>query len=90
LCFNSNYKNLLAVKCIRSSESINSAERERQFGYISKLNSEYLVKYHDIFTFNNDLYVVMQYFGSGNLSDFINRYREGNKRIEEWVCFYFI
>jgi hypothetical protein len=32
----------------------------------------------------------MEYFKDGNLSDFIKEYREGNKRIEEWVYFYFI
>jgi serine/threonine protein kinase len=63
LCFNGkeNYNNLYAVKCIKSSES-NSAERERQFGYVSKLNSDYSVKYHETFTFNNDLYVALYYF----------------------------
>jgi hypothetical protein len=44
LCFNGKRENnLYAVKCIKSSESINSGDRERQFGYISKLNSPYLV-----------------------------------------------
>jgi serine/threonine protein kinase len=92
LCVNGkeNYSDLLALKRIESSQSINSAERERRFGYVSKLNSEYLVKYHETFTFNNDLYGVMQYFENGNLNDFIKRYQEGNKRIEEEVYFYFI
>jgi serine/threonine protein kinase len=92
LCFNGkgNYSNLYAVKCIKSSDSINSAERERRFGYVSKLNCDFLVKYRETFTFNNDLYVVMQYFENGNLNDFIKRYQEGNRRIEEWVYFYFI
>jgi serine/threonine protein kinase len=92
LCFNTkqNSKYLLAVKCIKSSQSINSAERERQFGYVSRLNSDYLVKYYETFTFNNDLYVVMRYFEKGNLHDFIKRYREENEKIEEWVYFYFI
>jgi serine/threonine protein kinase len=89
LCFNEkrNGNNLYAVKCIKSSESINSGKRERQFGYISKLNCQYLVKYYEAFIFINDLYVVMEYFENGNLSDFINRYRKGNKRIEEPVIF---
>jgi serine/threonine protein kinase len=52
--------------CIKSSELINSAKGEQQFGYVSKLNSPNLVKYYEIFTFNNDLYVVMQYFENGN------------------------
>jgi serine/threonine protein kinase len=92
LCFNKkkNNNNLYAVKCIKSSGSINSAKRERQFGYMSKLNSEYLVKYYETFTFNDDLYVVMDYFENGNLSDFINQYRKKNKGIEELVYFYFI
>jgi hypothetical protein len=92
LCFNEkgNDGNLYAVKCIKSSDSINSADRERRFGYVSKLNSYYLVKYHETFTFNNDLYVVMQYFKDGNLSDFIKQYQERNKRIEKYVYFYFI
>jgi serine/threonine protein kinase len=69
LCFNGkrNYNDLFAVKCIKCSDSINSADRERRFGYVSKLNSQYLVKYGETFTFNNDLYVVMQYFENGNL-----------------------
>jgi serine/threonine protein kinase len=92
LCFNGkrDYKKLLAMKCIKSSDLINSAKRERQFGYVAKLNSEYLVKYHETFTFYDDLYVVMEYFKDGNLSDFIKGYREGNKRVREWVYFYFI
>jgi serine/threonine protein kinase len=49
LCFNGKKKNsnLYAVKCIKSSDSINSAKRERQFGYLSKLNSNFLVKYFE-------------------------------------------
>jgi serine/threonine protein kinase len=88
LCFNGkeNYSNLYAVKCIKSS--INSADREQRFGYVSKLNYQYLVKYFETFTLNNDLYVVMEYFENGNLSDFIKQYGEKNKRIEEWVYFY--
>jgi serine/threonine protein kinase len=54
------------------------------------INSPYLVNYYEIFIFNNDLYVVMQYFKDGNLNDFIKRYREANQRIEEGVYFYFI
>jgi hypothetical protein len=92
LCFNDKgkYSDLYAVKCIKSSDSINSAERERRFGYVSKLNSLYLIKYHETFTFNNDLYVVMEYFENGNLNDFIKRYRETNQRVREYVYFYFI
>jgi serine/threonine protein kinase len=92
LCFNvkKNENNLFAVKCIKSSKSINSAEKERQFGYISKLNSDYLVKYYETFTFNDDLYVVMEYFENGNLYDFIKRYQKENGKIEEFVYFYFI
>jgi hypothetical protein len=64
VCFNvkQKYGGLYAVKCINSSDSINSANKKRRFGYVSKLNSDYLVKYHETFTFNNDLYVVMRYF----------------------------
>jgi serine/threonine protein kinase len=89
LCFNGkkNENILLAVKCIKSSKSINSAEKERQFGYVSKLNSDYLVKYYKTFTFNNDLYVVMRYLKNGNLYDFIKRYQEKNGKIEEFVYF---
>jgi serine/threonine protein kinase len=89
LCFNGkeSNSNLYAVKCIKSSDS---ADRERRFGYVSKLNSQYLVKYYKTFTFNNDLYAVMQYFENGNLYDFIKRYQEGNRRIEELVYRHFI
>jgi serine/threonine protein kinase len=92
LCFNGKkgYSNLYAVKCIKSLDSINSADRERRFGYVSKLNSQYLVKYHETFTFNNDLFVVMKYFKDGNLNDFIKRYQKENQRIKELVYFFFI
>jgi hypothetical protein len=92
LCSNEkrNESILYAVKCIKFSKTKNSADREQQFGYISKLNSEYLVKYLDIFTFNKDLYVVMPYFANGSLYDFVKRYREENQKIEEYVYFYFI
>jgi serine/threonine protein kinase len=69
---------------------MNSADRERRFGYISKLKSGYLVKYFEIFISNNDLYVAMEYFKNGNLSDFIKLCRKENKKIEEYVYFYFI
>jgi serine/threonine protein kinase len=48
LCSNTKQNNnyLYALKCIKSSELINSGERERRFGYVSKLNSRHLVKYH--------------------------------------------
>jgi NIMA (never in mitosis gene a)-related kinase len=90
LCFNGieNRDDLYAVKSFKSSGSINSAERERRFGYVSKLNSEYLVKYYETFIYNDDLYAVMEYFKNGNLSDFIKGYREKNQRIEENVYFY--
>jgi hypothetical protein len=92
LCCNGkkDYNTLYAVKCIKYSDLINLVDRERRFGYVSKLNSSYLIKYYEIFTFNNDFYAVMEYFKDGNLNDFIKRYREGNKRIEENVYFYFI
>jgi hypothetical protein len=93
LCFNKKkgYNDLLAVKCIKTSDSINSADRERRFGnVVSKLNFPYLVKYHETFTFNNELYFVMEYFENGNLNDFIKRYREANQRIGKYVYFYFI
>jgi hypothetical protein len=92
LCFNGkeNSNNLYAVKCIKSSGSINSAERERRFGYVSKLNSEYLVKYYETFTFDDDLYVVMEYFKNGNLYDFMKEFQKKNQKIKEWVYFYFI
>jgi hypothetical protein len=40
-----NYSELYVLKRIESSQSINSAERERRFGYISKFNSEYTMKH---------------------------------------------
>jgi hypothetical protein len=91
LCCNGKekYNNLFAVKCIKSSDSINSADRERRFGYVSKLNSDFLVKYYETFTFNNDLYAVMQYFKDGNLNEFIKRYQESKGIIKKYV-FYFI
>jgi serine/threonine protein kinase len=57
---------------------------------MSKLNSQYLVKYYETFTFNDDLYVVMQYFKNGNLYDFMKEFQKKNQRIEEEVYFYFI
>jgi serine/threonine protein kinase len=89
LCFNGKKSEggLYAVKFIKS---LNSGDRERRFGYVSKLNYQYLVKYYETFTFNNDLYVVMEYFKNGNLYDFIKRYREENRKIEKNVYFYFI
>jgi serine/threonine protein kinase len=82
--------NLFAVKCIKFSDSINSADRERRFGYVSKLNSNYLVKYRETFTFNNDLYVVMDYFENVNLVEFIKKYQKTNQRIKEFVYSFFI
>jgi serine/threonine protein kinase len=94
LCFNGkkSENDLCAVKCTESSSLINSGDRERQFGYMSKLNSQYLVKYYETFTLDNDynLYVVMEYFKNGNLHDFIKQYQEKNRKIEEEVYFYFI
>jgi serine/threonine protein kinase len=43
--------NLYAVKCIKSSKSENSAKKEQQFGYMSRLNSLHLVKYYEIFIY---------------------------------------
>jgi serine/threonine protein kinase len=92
LCFNGkgNYSDLFAIKCIKSSKSIDSPDRERRFGYVSKLNSKYLVQYQEIFTFDNDLYVVMEYFENGSLNNFIKRHQKGNIRIKKYVCFYLI
>jgi NIMA (never in mitosis gene a)-related kinase len=79
--------NLYAVKCIKSSESEDSAKKEQQFGYMSRLNSFFLVKYFETFILNNDLYVVMEYFENGNLHELINQYRKNNQKIPEFVCF---
>jgi serine/threonine protein kinase len=72
-----------AVKCIKSSKFI-SVKKEQQFGYMSRLNSDYLVKYFETFTQNDDLYVVMEYYENCN---FIKKYREKNLRIPKYVCF---
>jgi serine/threonine protein kinase len=87
LCLKKCYDGLCAVKCIKSSKSIDTAKKERQFGYISKLNSYYLVKYFETFTINNDLYVVMQYFENGSLYELIKRYQKENKKIPKNVYF---
>jgi serine/threonine protein kinase len=82
-----NVNNLYAVKCIKSSKSEISAKKEQQFGYMSRLNSFYLVKYYETFKLNDDLYVVMQYFENGTLHELINQYRKENKKIPEYVYF---
>jgi serine/threonine protein kinase len=56
-----------AIKRVSISDSF--SKKEKQFGFISRLNSNYLFKYYEIFTFNNDLYVVMDYYENGNLYD---------------------
>jgi serine/threonine protein kinase len=91
-CFNVKriYEDLHAIKRIKSTDSINSGDRERRFGHVSKLNSKYLIKYPEAFTVDNDLYVVMEYFKNGNLNDFIKRHREAGQKIKENVYFYFI
>jgi serine/threonine protein kinase len=82
-----NNNNLYAVKCIKSSKSEDSAKKEQQFGYMSRLNSFNLVKYYETFRLNNDLYVVMEYFENGNLYELINKYQKENQKLPEEVCF---
>jgi serine/threonine protein kinase len=82
-----NNNNKYALKCIKYPESIDLADRD---GYVSGLNSDYLVKYYETFTFNNEVYVVMKYFKNENLSNFIKQYQKKNQKIEEEVYFYFI
>jgi serine/threonine protein kinase len=79
--------NLFAVKCIKSSKSEISAKKEQQFGYMSRLNSPYLVKYCETFTLNNDCFVVMEYFENGTLHELINKYRKEKQKIPQYVCF---
>jgi serine/threonine protein kinase len=54
---------------------------------MSRLNSDYLVKYFETFTFKNSLCVVMEYYENGNLHEFIKLHREKGKKIENSVCF---
>jgi serine/threonine protein kinase len=88
LCVNHDGPNrFFAVKRVSLSDSF--SQKEKQFGYMSRLNSRYLVKYHETFTSNNDLYVVMDYYENGNLYDLIKNYKEKEEKIDEWVCFIF-
>jgi serine/threonine protein kinase len=71
----------LAVKCISAT-----VEKEREFGYISQLNSIFVVKYLDFFTIDAGCCFVMDYFENGSVGDLIKDYQKQNKRIERYVC----
>jgi serine/threonine protein kinase len=77
---------LYAVKLIKFLKSEDSAKKEQEFGYMSRLNSTYLLKYFEIFTLNNNLYFVMEYFENGTLHKLINQYQKENQKISKFVC----
>jgi serine/threonine protein kinase len=74
------------LKCIDKSPA-SSDEKERDIGYSSRLNSEYLVKYHEIFEWNKHIFIVMPYYAEGSLGKFIKKHINKGKKISKIVCF---
>jgi serine/threonine protein kinase len=79
--------NPCAIKEIKSSKSGLFGE---ELGYVLKLNSQYLVKYYDMFELDNNLYVVMEYFENGNLGDMIKKQREKKEKMSKGVFLIFV
>jgi serine/threonine protein kinase len=85
LCIGTVYQNLFALKCLKSSDI--TSEKEKQFGYMSRLNSKYLMKYLETFRFEDNFCVVMKYYENGSLDKFIKSHVEKHKNIPELVYF---
>ena len=50
---------------------------------ISKINNKYIIKYYDSYKDNNSFNVLMEYAGECNLKQFIRKYKDSNKLIQE-------
>jgi serine/threonine protein kinase len=85
LCIGTAYRDLLALKCLKLSDI--TTEKEKQIGYMSRLNSEYLMKYLETFKFEDKFCVVMKYYENGSLDKFIKTYLNKQENIPKWVYF---
>jgi serine/threonine protein kinase len=75
------------LKCIDKSSADVCLEKERDIGYMSRLNSIYLVKYYEIFEWNELIFIVMEYYVEGSLSKYIKNHIDKKKKISKIVCF---
>ena len=50
---------------------------------LSKINNEYVIKYYDSYIENDYFNIIMEYGGDLNLDEFIKKYRDNKKFIEE-------
>ena len=64
-------------------EKINRIKAEAKF--LSKFNSENIVKYYDSFENKNKFYILMEYCDGKNLKSFLDEYKEKNQLIEEKI-----
>ena len=78
-----------ALKKIKD-DIYNFEKYRKNFDYISKINSENIVKHYDSFLDNNFLYVVMEYAGNSNLKKFIEANEYKDQYIDEKIIQDFI
>ena len=66
-----------------SQESINSAKKESEF--LSKFDSEYIIKYYDSSVNDKKFYILMEYFDGQDLRDFLINYKNYDEKIDEKI-----
>ena len=50
---------------------------------LSKINSKYVVKYYESFTYNNKLNIIMEYCENGDLSEYLEKLKKNRKKLDE-------
>jgi NIMA (never in mitosis gene a)-related kinase len=71
--------NIFVLKQISLESSKHIEEINKEAFILSKLSHENIVKYHDSFIESQTLNIIMEYCDAGDLSQFIQSYRDKNK-----------
>ena len=74
-----------ALKVIKDIDKENINKCKEEANILSSLNSEYIVKYYDSCTINDNFYILMEYAGDFNLKAYIKSYKEKGQLIEEKI-----
>ena len=74
---------VLKWKKINGKEDLNESRNEVNILSKFKENNEYIIKYIDFKEEKEHFSIVMEFFGNSNLKDFISKFSDNNKLIEE-------
>ena len=77
-----NDKKIYAIKQIKINNE-NKIKMEKEIEILSKFKSKYIVQFIKSFYDKENFYIVMEYGGNKNLSNFLNEFKENNKLLDK-------